>query len=286
MNAGRHKTERRDTIMLLGISSSLQHSSPKEWAIKHKTLGLEAINFPLSYENGDTLIGDYVKEAAKNNLEIAEVGIWRNTLDINEAARREAVKYAIGQLELADRIGARCCVNIFGARGPRWDGAYKENFTKETWKLGVKTIQEIIDEVKPKNTYFTIESMPWMFPTGPDEYQRLLEDVGRDRFAVHMDIFNWITTPRRYFFHEEFISECFEKLGRHIKSCHLKDVKMLHGYTLFLKETCAGDGGINIRYLIEKGASYFDDLPFIIEHLNSDEEYLKSATYIKSLMTL
>lgn len=254
--------------------------------MKHKALGLGAVNFPLSYENDDALIDEYVKEAQINNLVIAEVGVWRNTLDLNEDARKKAMKYAAGQLELADRIGSRCCVNIIGARGSRWDGAYKDNFTKETWELAVKTIQEIIDEVNPKNTYFTIEPMPWMFPTGPDEYLELLESVDRDRFAVHMDIFNWITTPRRYFFNEEFIGECFEKLGKHIKSCHLKGVRMEDDYTLFFRETSAENGGINTKHLIEQGLFFDENMPFIIEHLHTDEQYLNSVAYIKSLMTL
>lgn len=270
--------------MRLGTSSPLQHNSPKKWAAKHKDLGLSAVNFPLTCEDDDALIEKYVKEAKKNNLVIAEVGVWKNTLDLNKDVRRDAVEYTVRQLELADRIGAKCCVNIMGARGPRWDGAYKDNFTKETWKLGVKTIQEIIDAVNPKNTYFTIEPMPWMFPTGPDEYLQLLESVDRERFAVHMDIFNWMTTPRRYFLNEEFINECFEKLGEHIRSCHLKDVKMEEDYTLFFRETNAGNGGVNIRYLIEKGLSFDDNMPFIIEHLHTDEEYLNSVTYIKNLM--
>ncbi|HBE76803.1 MAG TPA: AP endonuclease [Firmicutes bacterium] len=271
--------------MRLGTSSPLKHSSPQEWAMKHKSLGLETVNFPLTYKSDDALIDEYVKEAKKNNLVIAEVGVWRNPLDLNEDARLKAIQYAVGQLELADRIGSRCCVNIIGARGPRWDGAYKDNFTKETWELGVKTIQEIIDEVNPKNTYFTTESMPWMFPTGPDEYLQLLEAVDRERFAVHMDIFNWITTPRRYFFNEEFIGECFEKLGEHIKSCHLKDVKMEDDYTLRFRETSAGKGGINIKHLIEKGLSFDENMPFIIEHLDTDEEYLNSVMNIKAIMT-
>lgn len=269
--------------MKLGTSSPLEHQNAKEWAQKHRTLGLEVINFPLTCENDETLIHEYVKEAKKNNLEIAEVGVWRNTLDPNEEMRNKAIHYAIGQLELADRIHARCCVNIMGARGSRWDGAYKENFTKETWKMGVETIQRIIDEVNPQYTYFTIESMPWMFPTGPDEYLQLIEAVNRDRFAVHMDIFNWITTPRRYFFNEEFIYECFEKLGSHIRSCHLKDVKLEDDYTLFFRETSVGEGGININHLVKQGMSHDENMPFIIEHLDTDEDYLNSVKYVKSL---
>lgn len=271
--------------MKLGVSSPLQHDSPAHWAQKHKELGLEVINFSPTCEDEPALVEEYVKEAKAQGLVIAEVGVWRNTLDPDEEARKKAIEFAIGQLELADRIGARCCVNIIGARGSRWDGAYKENYSRDTWELGVKTIREIIDAVQPRNTYFTIEPMPWMIPTGPDEYLHLLEAVERDRFAVHMDVLNWMTTPRRYFYNEEFIEECFEKLGKQVKSCHLKDVRMEENYTLSFRETYMGNGAVNIRYLIETAISYDRDMPFIIEHLNTDEEYLDSIRYVKDIIT-
>ena len=71
--------------------------------------------------------------------------------------------------------------------------------------------------------------MPWMFLTGPDEYLQLLESVGRDGFTVHMDILNWINTLQGIF----LTRNLYVKLGKHIKSCHLKDVKMEDNYTLF-----------------------------------------------------
>ena len=269
--------------MRLGISSSLRHDDAAEWAKKHKELGLEAVNFPLTCEDDETLVNEYVKEARANNLILAEVGIWRNTLAHNPDKREEEIRYAIKQLELADRIGAACCVNILGSRGSRWDGACKENYSKETWKLVVETIQKIIDAASPQNTFFTIEPMPWMYPMNPEEYLRLMEDVDRKQFAVHLDVFNWITSPRRYFFNEEFIDECFAKLGDRIKSCHLKDVRLEEGYTVFLRETYPGNGGINIRHLIEVAERYDKNMPFIIEHLDSDEEYIESVRYVRNL---
>ena len=270
--------------MRLGTSSPLAHQGPKDWARKHKDLSLGAINFHLTCRDDPDRVDAFLREARQEELIMAEVGIWRNTLSPDPQVRAEAVRYAIGQLELADHIGARCCVNIVGARGPRWDGAYRENFTKETWSLAVETIREIIDAVNPKNTFFTIESMPWMIPTGPDEYLRLLDAVERDRFAVHMDVFNWMRTPERYFFNEDFVDECFEKLGPYIRSCHLKDVRMESDYTVFFREVPAGQGGINIRHLIQAAEKYDRQMPFIIEHLNSDEAYLESIRYVQSLM--
>ncbi len=271
--------------MKLGTSSPLAHESAEEWAAKHRSLGLEAINFHLTCEDDPSAVDEYVKKAAKYGLVIAEVGVWRNTLDPDEEEREKAIRYAAGQLALADRIGARCCVNILGARGSRWDGAYRENYLEETWELGVETIRRIIDEVNPKNTWFTIESMPWMIPDGPDSYLNLLEAVDRDRFAVHLDVFNWMTTPVRYFFNEEFIDECFEKLGRYTKSCHLKDVCMEGDYTVHFRETYPGGGGIDLPHLIRRAEETDPDMPFIIEHLSSDEEYLSSIRYVRSLFS-
>ena len=269
--------------MRLGTSSPLNHSDPSQWAKRHRELGLEVINFPLNCESDPSLIDAYAREAAKNGLTIAEVGVWRNTMSPDPQEREDAMRFTIGQLELADRLGACCCVNILGSRGRRWDGACRENLTPETWKAGVEMIREIIDAVRPKNTYFTIESMPWMYPTGPDEYLMLLEDVDRDRFAVHLDIFNWMTSPRRYFFNREFADECFMKLGKLIKSCHLKNVLLEDDYTLHLRETAPEDGGVDIPYLISLAEKYDSRMPFIIEHLDSDEAYLNSLAYVKEI---
>ena len=270
--------------MRLGTLPPLTHTCPKDWAEKQKKLGLSSINFHLNCEDDANLLDEYVKAAHENELMMAEVGVWRNTMDPDTDSRKKAISYAIRQLELADRIGARCCVNILGAVGPRWDGAYKDNFSKETWKKGINMIREIIDAVNPQNTYFTIESMPWMIPESPDDYVRLLEDVERDRFAVHLDVFNWIKTPKRYFYNEEFIDECFEKLGKKVRSCHIKDVKMEENYTLAFTETYPGNGNVNIRHLIEKAMTFDPDMPFIIEHLDTDEEYIKAVQYVQNLM--
>ncbi len=269
--------------MRLGTSSPLTHTGPEDWAARQKALGLSAINFHLTCQDDPAQVDAFLREAQTHDLMMAEVGVWRNPMDPDPRKREEALAYTIGQLELAERIGARCCVNIVGAVGPRWDGAYRENFTRETWDLAVKTIRTVIDAVNPKNTYFTIESMPWMIPTGPDEYLRLLDAVERDRFAVHLDIFNWMTDPRRYFFSEDFIRECFEKLGRYVKSCHLKDVAMEESYTLSFRETSPGNGGVSIRTLLEVAQSYDPEMPFIIEHLSTDEDYIQSVRYIQSI---
>lgn len=267
--------------MKLGISSALAHATPEEWASQQKTIGCECVVFPKSCRDREEEIAAYEQAARQQGLQIAEVGIWRNALAIDEKERNDAMDYSIGQLKLADRLNARCCVNVAGSTGPVWDGAYKENFSKATWDRTVRMIQEILDEAKPTHTYFTIESMPWMIPGSPEEYLRLLEAVNRERFAVHLDIINMITTPERYFFPERFLEQTFSLLGPHIRSCHLKDILLLPEFTFQLRECACGEGTFPLEEYCMMADRADSEMPIIIEHLDTDEAYLQSLRYVK-----
>lgn len=268
--------------MILGISSPLQHASPQEWAARHKALGLKAVVFPVSCEDGPEKVLAYRRAAEEAGLCIAEVGVWRNTLAADPQERKHWISYAIRQLEMADEIGALCCVNVVGTPyGPRWDGGYRGNFSDELWEAAVRMIREIIDAARPRRTRFCIEPMPWMIPSGPDECLRLLEAVDRPMFATHLDVVNMITTPRRYFFNDEFLEECFAKLRGTICSCHLKDIRLREEYTFQLEECACGVGTLDLERYARLASAEHPQMPMIIEHLHTDEEYLDSIRYVQ-----
>lgn len=273
--------------MYLGISSSLEHRSPEEWAAKHKALGLDTVNFPVCCDDGEDVYMAYKKAADQVGLTIAEVGVWRNTLAADPAERKHWIDYAVRQLRMADAIGADCCVNVVGTPyGPRWDGGYRENFSRELWNMAVSMIQQIIDTAQPTHTKFCIESMPWMIPSSPDEYLRLIEDVDREMFGTHLDVVNMITTPRRYFFNDEFLMECFEKLHGTIVSCHLKDILLKPEYTFQLQECACGDGTLNLELYAQLATAENPHMPMIIEHLTTDEEYVASVKYVRERLAI
>ena len=273
--------------MYLGISSALQHSSPSDWAAKHKALGLKAVVFPVSCTEGEEKAAAYAKAAADAGLCIAEVGVWRNTLAADPAERSKWIDYAAGQLQLADEIGASCCVNVVGTPyGPRWDGGYRGNFSDELWDMAVKMIREIIDRVRPRHTKFCIESMPWMIPDSPQAYLKLIEAVDRAEFGTHLDVVNMITSPRRYFFNDEFLQECFSLLKGTICSCHLKDIRLKEEYTFQLEETACGRGALDLELYAALADAENLCMPMIIEHLDTDEEYISSVAYVRSRLGL
>lgn len=273
--------------MKLGISSRLEHTTPQDWASKHKALGLESVVFPVSCLDGEDNVMAYKKAADDAGLIVAEVGIWRNTLAADPQERRQWIDYSIQQLRMADEIGAKCCVNVVGTPyGPRWDGGYRNNFSKELWEMAISMIREIIDTARPKHTKFCIESMPWMIPSTPDEYLKLIEEVDRTEFGTHLDVVNMITSPQKYFFNDEFLHECFEKLKGTICSCHLKDIRLKEEYTFQLEECACGQGTLDLELYARLADTENPDMPMIIEHLTTDEEYAASVRYVRNRLRL
>lgn len=270
--------------MLLGTSSSLQHTTPQDWAERHRSLGLECVNFPVDHTASEETYMAYKQAADEAGLVIAEVGVWRNTLAADPAEREQWIQYAINQLRMADQIGAICCVNVVGTPyGPRWDGGYRGNFSPELWRDAVAMIQRIIDTAQPQRTKFSIESMPWMIPSSPDEYLRLIHDVDRPQFGTHLDVVNMITSPQRYFFNDDFLHECFDKLRGTICSCHLKDIRLLDDYTFQLQECACREGALDIPLYLQLATAENARMPMIIEHLTTDEQYIESIQVVREM---
>ena len=250
--------------MRLGMNYELKSASPVKWAEELKALGVRATSFPLDYHADFKTIDAYKQAAEDYDIMIAEVGAWSNPLSPDKKEAKRALEKCVEQLKLADHIGAKCCANIAGAAGEIWDGAYVENFDPDFYQRTVEKIQEIIQKAAPVNTYYAIEPMPWMVPTGPDEYLKLIKDVGSDRMAVHLDMVNWMNSFERVFFQQKFMDEVFDKLHGLIVSCHFKDFILQQKLTFQVKETSVGKGMFDIDYYVKKVSEEAPDLPLMI----------------------
>lgn len=267
--------------MRLGMSAVPPHENPEDWARQIRAMGMGTAVFPVDYQADESLIDAYRDAAEKYDLIIAEVGSWMcNPASPDKQIREISISYSIGQLKLADRVCARCCVNVAGAAGSGWDRPYKENYSREHWERTVRSIQEIIDRAEPEYTFYTVEPMPWMVPDGPESYEQLLQAVDRERFAVHMDLVNWLNAPGRYFDTAEFARLCFSKLGDKIRSCHIKDALLLEPFTFQIQELPCGQGEVDLSAYLELAEKQDTDMPVLIEHLKSPEAYRESAAYM------
>ena len=109
----------------------------------------------------------------------------------------------------------------------------------------------------------------------------LIEDVDRTEFGTHLDVVNMITSPRRYFYNDEFLRECFQKLHGTIVSCHLKDIMLKQEYTFQLQECACGEGSLDIELYAQLATAENPGMPMIIEHLTDDKEYVDSVRYVQ-----
>ena len=269
--------------MRLGGPVFVEELTPKSWIAALQAAGYRAAYCPVNADDDYATIAPYLAAAAASDIVIAEVGAWSNPLSPDPEKRAAAVATCIRRLTLAESVSARCCVNISGSRGTPWDGPHPDNLTPETFDLVVATVQEIIDAVDPQRTTYVLEPMPWMFPHTADSYLDLLEAVDREAFAVHIDMVNVVNSPQAYFGNTDLIREWFGKLGPYIRSCHAKDTLLSSKLTTHLDEVRPGLGHLDYATLLTEIDRLDPDMPLMIEHLHTEEDYRLSAAYIRGV---
>ena len=269
--------------MRLGGQVFEECDNPDTWAAAVRRLGYSAAFCPIEPDVTDDVIAAYRDAADTADIVIAEVGAWSNPISPDDDVRRAAIEKCEERLALADRIGAKCCVNVAGSRGEQWAGPDAADLTDETFDLIVESVRAIIDAVKPVRTFYTLETMPWLYPDSVDSYVRLFDAIDRPQFAVHFDPVNLVNSVRRYFNNAALIREAFDKLGPHIKSCHAKDTLLRGGLSVHLDEVRPGMGALDYETFLTELNKLDPDTPLLIEHLASPVEYVLAAAHIRGV---
>ena len=257
-------------------------AGPDDWVADLKKVGYRAAYCPVQPGAPASTIDAYAQAARKADICMAEVGAWSNPISPDPATARAAVKKCVDSLALAEAIGANCCVNISGSKNPgQWAGPHEKNLTKDTFDQIVAVTRQIIDDVRPTRTYFTLELMPWSYPDSVDSYLRLLKAVNHKRFGVHLDPMNILASPQTFYANGAIIRDCFRRLGPHTRSCHGKDIILKEDvYTPQLVECRPGQGRMDYRTFLTE-LSRLNDIPLMMEHLKTAEEYQLAADYIR-----
>jgi sugar phosphate isomerase/epimerase len=260
------------------------YSDPEEWIRLLKKEGYRAAYCPVGTDADAQEIKAYEAAARKHEVVISEVGAWSNTLSPDPEEVQASMKKCVEGLQLAELIGARCCVNISGSRNKEhWAGPHPDNLSDEVFDRVVENTRKIIDEVKPTRSVFALEAMPWSFPDSADTYLELLKAIDRPGFGVHLDPVNMIRSPREYFQNGTLIKDMFQKLGPHIKSCHAKDIILREdNYIPQLDELRAGLGTLDYAVYLRE-LSKLKDIPLMMEHLKTAEEYRLAAGHIRKV---
>ncbi|NLG52250.1 MAG: TIM barrel protein [Chloroflexi bacterium] len=269
--------------MRLGAPLFREYHDPAAWVQALQEKGYRAAYAPVGLDADDVTVQAYALAAKQANITISEVGAWSNPLSPSEDIRNAAIERCQRSLDLAERLGARCAVNISGSLGELWDGHHPLNLTEETLDMIVQVTRQIIDAVKPRRAFYTLETMPWMYPDSTDSYVQLLRAIDRPAFAVHFDPVNLICSPQRYYANGALMTEFVDKLGPYIKSCHAKDILLADRLTTHLDEVRAGLGNLDYRTFLRQLNRLEPDLPLMLEHLPTEQDYDLAAAYVRQV---
>jgi sugar phosphate isomerase/epimerase len=256
---------------------------PDGWVAALGRLNYSTTYCPVDPGASSDIIAAYRRAAERADILIAEIGAWSNPISRDPLERSKAIAHCQRYLALADEIGASCCVNIPGSRGEKRNEPNAANDSPETFDLIVQSVRQIIDAVNPIHSAYALETMPWIPPDSPDSYLALLKAVDRKGFAVHLDPVNMINCPTRAYHTGDFLRECFAKLGPYIRSCHAKDIRFEHRLTVHLDECAPGEGCLDYPAFFRELASLNRDVPVLLEHLKTAEEYQQAGNYVRRI---
>ena len=257
--------------------------NPDAWVRTLRDRGYSAALWPTDIA-ADNEIEEWLAAARAADIVIAEVSAFgNNPISPDDGIRQQGIANCQRRLALADRVGARCCVNVAGSRSERWAGIHEDNLTDATFDLIVESVRAIIDAVSPTRTFYTLETMPWMYPDSADSYLRLVEAVAREQFAVHFDPVNLVCSPQRYYGNADLIRDFLARLGPHTRSCHGKDILLRDQLTTHLDEVRPGLGGLDYGVFLQELDKLAPDTPLMLEHLATQEDYDLAAEHIRAV---
>ena len=269
-----------------GESHGAEATDPEALVRAHQAKGFTAAYAPkVSLEDSDHVRA--IREAFQAaGIAIAEVGYWQNLVDTDPETRKTHRQAMVEALALAEELGARCAVDIFGSycHGNGDSKHAAQNFAPAAFDEAVAMARTFIDTVKPKTAFFTYEIFPFNVVDSPKKIHELIRAVDRKQFGVHLDLVNLINSPRAYWTSGDIMCECVKLFGDRIVSAHAKDIRMKEpAISVILEEVLPGQGNLDIAANLRELHKLPHDVPYMMEHLKSEAEYDRATAYIRGV---
>lgn len=150
---------------------------------------------------------------------------YDNIVHPDKSVRDKGIKHVTENLEAAERTGAQSVCAGLGTCDSDLNcglAMHPENWTAETWKIGVDGIKQILSDTAGFKAVLGMEAVVTTPLDGPEALRRLIDDVGDPRCQVALDPANMFTVAN-YYHSTEMINWCFDLLGESIVCCHAKD---------------------------------------------------------------
>jgi len=251
---------------------------------QHIERGFRAACVPAVSLSDHARIVEIREKFAAADIILSEVQCWNNLLDPDPDVRRDNRESVVEALALAEELGAVCALDTVGSYAAEsLNHHHPSNFSSEAFDAAVETARYFIDAVRPTRTCFAYEVLAMHIIDEPPVIEQLVKAVNRRQFAVHLDLVNLVNCPRKYWATGDLARECVRRFGAHIIAAHAKDVILEDDCdTVRLRETRPGLGNIDYRSYLTCLDELAHPVTLMMEHLETDGEYMKAAAYIRS----
>ena len=214
---------------------------------------------------------------------VFEIGGYVSIVHPVDSIRRENLKKLTMSVEIADKLDCPCAGTISGGRDPDFViNVHPDNWTKETWKLLVDGMKQVLRDTAGMKAAIGMEAVMTSTVNCPKSHRKLIDDVGDPRSAVNLDPFNMVCLAN-YYHTTELINECFDLLGESILGCHAKDNFILPDrQTVNVVEVCAGRGIFDYESYLVLLSRMKWARTLLPEHIPADQ-YPEAYDYIRKV---
>ena len=198
-------------------------------------------------------------------------GYWQNMVTPDETARAEAVRTVQAALRLAGWMGARGIDTGPGSMNPAgpWF-PHPDNWTPTALRQLVKTLNECKAAAEDAGVYLSLESHQLVTLRDAETALAVLDEVNSPWVRCDYDSANWIRLEEVYNTGAA-LDHHFDLLGRHIVSCHAKDIWVENKLAVHLQDGCPGKGLMDFKTLFRRMEALNPDYPVISEGNSTDE---------------
>jgi sugar phosphate isomerase/epimerase len=206
-------------------------------------------------------------------------GYWQNLVNTDEGRRHEAVRTLQAALVLAGQMGARGIDTGPGSMSP--DGPWfphPDNWTAACRRQLVKSLKECAAAAQDAGVYVSLEGHQLVTLESAQVTCEILDEVGSTWIRSDYDSANWITRETVYDT-TAALNRDFDTLGRHIVSCHAKDIWIENRLCLHLQDGCPGTGNMDFKTLFRRMEALSPEYPVISEGNGTDELPAVSALF-------
>jgi sugar phosphate isomerase/epimerase len=192
-------------------------------------------------------------------------GYWQNMVTPDESARKDAVRTIQAALRLASWLGARGIDTGPGSMNP--DGPWfphPANWTSSARSQLVKTLKECTSAAEDAGVFLSLENHQLVTTRNAEITAEVLDEVNSPWVRCDYDSANWITLET-VFDTGSALNHHFDTLGKHIVSCHAKDIWIENRLALHLHDGCPGKGLMDFKTLFRRMEDLDPDYPVISE---------------------